>query len=112
MSAGHRRPQILAKTNPPTGHQQMETVPAETVAEAAADLQLTVAWVLGPRRSYNRPIAVARSSSRALRCGPSEETFAAPAKSRNSRTHTVRTEVPFAAYAEGRLYSHHQTAHL
>ena len=56
MSAGHRRPQILAKTNPPTGHQQMETVPAETVAEAAADLQLTVAWVLGPRRITTGPL--------------------------------------------------------
>ena len=44
---------------------------------------------------HNRPRAAVANNMLSLRCGPSIRTFAATAKSGDSRTHSVRTLLPF-----------------
>jgi hypothetical protein len=46
-----------------------------------------------------RPIAAVHLTSVMLRCGPSDRTFAATAKNLDGRTHSLRTNLPFAANA-------------
>jgi hypothetical protein len=46
-----------------------------------------------------RPLADLQPFSAMLRCGPSDRTFAARAKFDNGRTHSLRTNRPFAGAA-------------
>ena len=48
---------------------------------------------------HNRPRAAVANNMLSLRCGPSIRTFAATAKSGDSRTHSVRTKLTFATPA-------------